>query len=346
MKALTFGIQLEPAISFGTDQHDIADGDAGLNSTLLFQSTSPQPSQSITPSSPIESSATMSPIVSTGSNSKADAPSTQPSESPSMNPTVELPYPSGTPSESPSLSPVTSSPTDLPSNVSESLAHLSLTSDTVSHPNALLFDQNPSIPPGSTPSFQSSQVPSYSMSPTIDCSAIVARLKIQATTGEHLQMFEVQVYSHKVNVALGGIASQSTTYKGNERFAASKAIDGDNSTFSHTGDTNAYWQVDLGQSRRVHKVIIVNRYCSSDPLCLCRLSYANLILLDDAGGIITTRALGNTCGKLLVDESFKLSCPSGTPSENPSLSPVTSSPTDLPSSVSEVLVFSSLISET
>ncbi|KAL7504285.1 hypothetical protein ACHAXN_001969 [Cyclotella atomus] len=249
----------------------------------------------------------MSPVVSTGSNSKADAPSTQPSESPSMNPTVELPYPSGTPSESPSLSPVTSSPTDLPSN-------------------------NPSIPPGSTPSFQSSQVLSYSMSPTIDCSAIVARLKIQATTGEHLQMFEVQVYSHKVNVALGGIASQSTTYKGNERFAASKAIDGDNSTFSHTGDTNAYWQVDLGQSRRVHKVIIVNRYCSSDPLCLCRLSYANLILLDDAGGIITTRALGNTCGKLLVDESFKLSCPSGTPSENPSLSPVTSSPTDLPSS--------------
>ena len=54
-------------------------------------------------------------------------------------------------------------------------------------------------------------------------------------------------------------ATQSTTYAG---LSASKAIDGDVNTISHTADTSkSHWlQLDLGQEYYITKVIVVNRW--------------------------------------------------------------------------------------
>jgi hypothetical protein len=63
-------------------------------------------------------------------------------------------------------------------------------------------------------------------------------------------MFELQVDSTGLNVAIGKDATQVNNFKGIAMFAASKAIDGNENSFSHTGrsDGGVWWEVDLGDS--------------------------------------------------------------------------------------------------
>jgi hypothetical protein len=162
-------------------------------------------------------------------------------------------------------------------------------------------------------SFASCQAEQQSESPA-SCRASL--VKLESTTEYPLQMFEVQVISGGPNIALSGTASQSSTFKDNEvKFGASKAIDNDNSTFSHTYlGVGAWWQVDLQGLFDIESVVILNRYCGQqDPTgCLCRMSGAELKLYDDSGGLLEARRLGNTCGELLLVESFA-SCAGRTP---------------------------------
>ena len=151
-------------------------------------------------------------------------------------------------------------------------------------------------------------------------------------------MFEVEILSSSSNVAVGKNASQSTNLSDTKRLAED-AVDGDNSTFSHTKSENAsWWQVDIEQTEIIQTVQIVNRFCgdTTDTLnCTCRLSHANLEIYDGSGSTtpLASRALGDTCGKLTVVEAFE-SCSSTTasPSASPTLSPSAS-----PSAVSSFL---------
>jgi len=123
------------------------------------------------------------------------------------------------------------------------------------------------------------------------------RIKLEATTQAPIQMYELQAFSGGSNIALAGVASQSSTFNNNNNFAASKAIDGSNSTFSHTltSDLNAWWEVELQAQSVINRVVILNRYCGSDPAdpnsCLCRLSSAKLTLLDVNGASVAVRFL-------------------------------------------------------
>lgn len=118
-------------------------------------------------------------------------------------------------------------------------------------------------------------------------------------------MFEVQALSSGTNVALQKTATQSSDW--NSIFLASNAIDGDANTFSHTKDSNAYWEVDFGGSYSIENVVILNRWCKNSldsPGCLCRLSRASLVLLDESNSVVANRTLGNTCATLTIIESF------------------------------------------
>ncbi|KAL7478180.1 hypothetical protein ACHAW6_003954 [Cyclotella cf. meneghiniana] len=132
-------------------------------------------------------------------------------------------------------------------------------------------------------------------------------IKFEATTNNPIQVFEVRAYSSGINVAKEGIASQSSTLNNLQKFQASRAIDDNNSTFSHTDGGSAWWQVSLGQEVGIYSVSILNRWCkdTSDPTkCLCRLSNAELSLLNDEGLVVVSQSLGNTCNKSLLDISF------------------------------------------
>ncbi|XP_052063387.1 uncharacterized protein LOC127703040 isoform X5 [Mytilus californianus] len=60
------------------------------------------------------------------------------------------------------------------------------------------------------------------------------------------------------NYALGKKAAQSSTW--HSKYAASKAVDGKKSTFTHTkNENNAYWSVDLGKTVNVKQINIINR---------------------------------------------------------------------------------------
>jgi hypothetical protein len=118
-------------------------------------------------------------------------------------------------------------------------------------------------------------------------------------------MFEVQVFSQGVNVALQATAIQSSTFVSGSgtSFGASNAIDGDHSTFSHTRDASSWWEVDLGGSYSVESVNIKNRWCKnpSDPSgCLCKLSHATVSLVDGNGALVASASTNNTCGMLNV----------------------------------------------
>jgi hypothetical protein len=74
------------------------------------------------------------------------------------------------------------------------------------------------------------------------------------------------------NLALGKVASQSSTIAGAPSAAAASAIDGntdgafyDGSVTATNLDTNAWWQVDLGASATINSIVIWNRLdcCSS-----------------------------------------------------------------------------------
>lgn len=139
-------------------------------------------------------------------------------------------------------------------------------------------------------------------------SAVYAnRVRLESTSGQPLQMFELMVLSSSnENVALQGLASQSSTLNNDSKFAASNANDGDNATFSHTNNPGAYWEVELNRSVHIHSVHIINRWCTNenDPHgCLCRLTSAMLQLYKD-GLLMESRTFGNTCGNLIISEVF------------------------------------------
>ena len=137
------------------------------------------------------------------------------------------------------------------------------------------------------------------------CYPDVSKLKIESVTGENIAVFELQVLSDGVNVALNKTASQSSTLGTR---TASLAVDGSATTFSHTNDTSAFWEVDLGGTFPTEFVKIKNRWCSntSDPNgCLCRLSGATLSLMDEQSVVVSTKTIGNTYG--VHDLSFDFS---------------------------------------
>ena len=138
------------------------------------------------------------------------------------------------------------------------------------------------------------------LSPTKQCYPIANKLKVQSITGEPIQMFELEVYSNDVNVALGKPASQSSNLK--RIFGASNAVDGKGNTFSHTAamDECSWFEVDLKESMPIDRVYIANRWCvdTSDPNgCLCRLSRVAVSLFDGDKWVDTT-LIGDTCGEL------------------------------------------------
>jgi hypothetical protein len=170
-------------------------------------------------------------------------------------------------------------------------------------------------------------------------------VRIELNTGENINLFDVKVMDTTgKDVAQGKPAAQSSTWK---NFDASLAVDGRPLTFSLTyaasqAETNVWWDVDLQGETRVKSVVIKNRWCKSadDPEgCLCRLSNATVLLLDDAGTAIATQTLGDTCKQLELEvsdfipsrdpndfsynpTSFPTIFPTSTPSEAPSNSPV------------------------
>jgi hypothetical protein len=188
-------------------------------------------------------------------------------------------------------------------------------------------------------------------------------VRIELNTGENIQVFDVKVIDTTgKDIAQGKPAAQSSTSSTRKHFGASLAVDGDPLTYSLTNvtsqaDKSVWWEVNLQGEHRVNSVIIKNRCGNTvgDPNeCLCRLSNAAVLLLDDAGAAVATQTLGDTCNQHEVELSdfipnrdpdnydddfyisysptsfptlFSTSSPSGAPStsEQPTLNPTRAS---------------------
>jgi hypothetical protein len=138
----------------------------------------------------------------------------------------------------------------------------------------------------------------------------VRSIRIKSTTGEPIQMFELQAFTTSgLEVATGKVTTQSLTFKDdNVKFGASNAVDGNNSTFCHTNDASSSWEVDLGGDYGISYTSIQNRWCggtSDNSNCLCRLTNAELSLLDVEGEVVSSVTVGNTCGTLTVRNDFE-----------------------------------------
>jgi hypothetical protein len=172
-----------------------------------------------------------------------------------------------------------------------------------------------------------SSSPSSSLAPSStsarECSNAIQKILIQSNTQEKIQMFEVQVFDlDGVNIAHGKDATQSSTFvsRSGKVFDASNAIDGDSTTFSHTDDTNSWWEVDLGALFSVGLVNIKNRWCGnpSDPNhCLCRLSNASVLALDENGSVTTTASINSTCGVSEIHFELPPPCTTNAPTDSP-----------------------------
>jgi hypothetical protein len=115
-------------------------------------------------------------------------------------------------------------------------------------------------------------------SSTISVNAQGRYVRIQLNGFNYLNLAEVQVFGTalvgKTNLALGKTAKQSTTFSAFSSAVAGSANDGaKNGNFSagsvtHTyGQTNAWWEVDLGSSSNIGSIEIWNRTdCCSDRL--------------------------------------------------------------------------------
>jgi hypothetical protein len=122
-------------------------------------------------------------------------------------------------------------------------------------------------------------------------------------------MFEFKAFTPSGEEVAGSkVATQSSTYRSLPKFAASNAVDGNESSFSHTDGLNPFWEVDLGQDFSISSVEIKNRWCvsASDPLrCLCRMSAATISLIDAQGSLVKSLGMGDTCETLLLQYNFK-----------------------------------------
>jgi hypothetical protein len=102
-----------------------------------------------------------------------------------------------------------------------------------------------------------------------------------------------------VNLALGKVATQSSTYIGTA--VATRAVDGDTNgsynrnSVSHTNnDLNAWWQVDLGAQYDIHNIVLGNRL----DCCLDRL--ANFYVF-----VSNTDLTGQPLSNILTDPSVR-----------------------------------------
>ena len=153
-----------------------------------------------------------------------------------------------------------------------------------------------SQPTTTSPTSQPTTTSPMSQPTTLTCYN-ARKIRLESTNGAHIQIFELEALSSNVNVALQGTATQSSDW--NYKFVASNVIDGNNNSFSNTRDSNAWLEVDLGDDYHIDEVVIKNRWCrneSDEPMCLCRLSSAKILLLDDSGSILAEKNLGDTCG--------------------------------------------------
>ena len=165
-----------------------------------------------------------------------------------------------------------------------------------------------------SPSVTTSPAASPSPSQCTSVSHEARKVKIELASGEILNLFEVRVLSSGNEIATNKVASQSSTLQGNiSKYGAGRAVDGLMNTFSHTKAQNGlvWWEVDLGAEYPIDSVTIMNRWCQdiSDPAgCLCRLSSANVILVDNQDAVIATQSVGeDTCGE--VELSFDFGSP-------------------------------------
>ncbi|MEI6232924.1 MAG: DUF1553 domain-containing protein [Planctomycetota bacterium] len=100
---------------------------------------------------------------------------------------------------------------------------------------------------------------------------------------EHLMLAEVQVFSGGENVALKGVASQSSTDFGGE---AKRANDGktdghyfNGNSVSHTAaNDNPWWEVDLKSAQKIENVVVWNR---TDGGAATKLKGAQVVVLDE-----------------------------------------------------------------
>ena len=154
---------------------------------------------------------------------------------------------------------------------------------------------------------------SPSAAPVVSCPLMAAKVKVQSLTGLPIQMREVRVYSSDINVAIGKNATQSSDL--DSSLDASKALDSSwgswssTSPWSSTGtDTcSGWWEVDLGESLPVEKVIIVNRKCNDSENCSCKLSHAAIVLFDDQGEVVAIKNTQDTCDKGWIVRRFPAS---------------------------------------
>ena len=115
------------------------------------------------------------------------------------------------------------------------------------------------------------------------------------------------------NIARGKTATQSSTLGD---FSASRAIDGNIDTFSHTNDGNAWLEIDVGDMYPISYVAIANRWCfnpSDLNGCTCRLSGVDLSLIDDSDNVVATESIGNACDVKTATIEFDANC--STPSQ-------------------------------
>ena len=208
----------------------------------------------------------------------------------------------------------------------------------------------PSTTPSSSPSEGPSvtalpvtdlPTPAHTPNPTVTtCLPNTRKVKIEASPGQYLQLFSVQVFSSTSGscLAVGKTATQSSTRS--DKASAYNAIDSTKYSFSRTekGDPNAWWELDLGYSVPVKTVYIGQHMCrqAPDPTeCFCHLSNANVMLLDDHGITITNYTLGNICSNrhtIEFDESPEYCYTSEAPSSSPSS--ISEAPSSSPSSSS------------
>jgi hypothetical protein len=123
----------------------------------------------------------------------------------------------------------------------------------------------------------------------------IRKVKLQQTTGDYIQIYELEVYDVTgTNVAKGKRATSSSQYR--EWGDPKRAVDGDLGTLFHSysrsegGDQNPWLNIDLGQSYEATQIVIYNR----DDALSERLSYANILLYDSSNTLIDTIKIGNT----------------------------------------------------
>lgn len=140
-------------------------------------------------------------------------------------------------------------------------------------------------------------------------SCTVTKVKIESTTCQSLHLYELQVISEGINVALNKAASQSSTYNDDSRFSADKGVDGDAATFfSSNPGVGEWFEVDLSDAFSVDSLRFLNRGCATNPECLCRLTGANVFLYDGAGNKVSAMQLGDTCASTDIIEPIS-QCP-------------------------------------